>query len=477
MDTISNRLFNQRVWGRGLRKSAVLVVTLALLLLFAGKGQIVHAASLTVTTTNDELNSDGDCSLREAIQATNTDAAVDACTAGSGADIIVVPAGTYILSSGELGITTNLTINGAGAATTIIDGAGLSRVFHIFSTTATISGVTIRNGFEIVGGGISNFGTLTLKNSSVSANNAGSCSGGIDTHGTLTLEQSTVSGNTAGSHSGGIFNGGTLTLTNSTVSGNTVTGPTGSAGGILNFFGATATLTNSTVSGNTVSGNSEPNSGGGIDNRAGATLRLVGSTVSGNTAVWGGGIYNTGTVSITHSTIKKNTVTANGGGIHNREGGVVTVDRSTITGNSALSGGGVDNSIGPTPGTVTITASQVSGNTASLDGGGISNKTGTVTLDGSTVTRNTASQGGGITNWDSLFLVNSVVTGNSATSGPVSGGGIYNSDSLFLTNSVVAGNSATSDLGSGGGIFNDGGVVTLTKSKVRGNRPDDCVGC
>jgi hypothetical protein len=156
---------------------------------------------------------------------------------------------------------------------------------------------------------------------------------------------------------------------------------------------------------------------------------------------------------------------------------VVTVDRSTITGNSALSGGGVDNSIGPTPGTVTITASQVSGNTASLDGGGISNKTGTVTLDGSTVTRNTASQGGGITNWDLLFLVNSVVTGNSATSGPVSGGGIYNSDSLFLTNSVVAGNSAASGLGSGGGIFNDGGLVSLIQSIVRGNRPDNCVGC
>ena len=40
------------------------------------------APSTTVSTTNDELNADGDCSLREAIQAANTDTGVDACPAG-----------------------------------------------------------------------------------------------------------------------------------------------------------------------------------------------------------------------------------------------------------------------------------------------------------------------------------------------------------------------------------------------------------
>jgi CSLREA domain-containing protein len=42
------------------------------------------AASIVVTTTDDELNSDGDCSLREAVQSANTNAAVDACTASIG---------------------------------------------------------------------------------------------------------------------------------------------------------------------------------------------------------------------------------------------------------------------------------------------------------------------------------------------------------------------------------------------------------
>jgi CSLREA domain-containing protein len=57
------------------------------------------AAEITVNTTADELNADGDCSLREAIAAANTDAAVDACAKGSGADTINVPSGTYPLSS------------------------------------------------------------------------------------------------------------------------------------------------------------------------------------------------------------------------------------------------------------------------------------------------------------------------------------------------------------------------------------------
>jgi len=56
-----------------------------------------HAATITVNTTDDELSTDGDCSLREAIQAANVDAAVDACPAGIGSDTIDVPAGIQVL--------------------------------------------------------------------------------------------------------------------------------------------------------------------------------------------------------------------------------------------------------------------------------------------------------------------------------------------------------------------------------------------
>ncbi|HKJ71482.1 MAG TPA: CSLREA domain-containing protein, partial [Gammaproteobacteria bacterium] len=59
---------------------------------------VAGANGITVSETADELNSDGDCSLREAVRAANTDSAVDNCNNGTGAVIILVPAGTYQLS-------------------------------------------------------------------------------------------------------------------------------------------------------------------------------------------------------------------------------------------------------------------------------------------------------------------------------------------------------------------------------------------
>jgi len=112
---------------------------------------------IIVTTLGDELLLEGDCSLREAIRAANQDAAVDACLAGSGADAIVLAPGTYTLglvgtgedgaAVGALDIQDNLTISGAGAASTIIDGNGRDLVFHTLGAiSVTISSVTIRNG-------------------------------------------------------------------------------------------------------------------------------------------------------------------------------------------------------------------------------------------------------------------------------------------------------------------------------------------
>src|SRR5687768_6181835 len=60
----------------------------------------VHATTIPVTTTVDELNADGDCSLREAVRAANTNLAVDDCDAGQNdqTDTITLPAGTYTLT-------------------------------------------------------------------------------------------------------------------------------------------------------------------------------------------------------------------------------------------------------------------------------------------------------------------------------------------------------------------------------------------
>ncbi len=233
----------------------------------------------TNTDTNDNAceNAPGNCSLREAIIAAN---------AAAGDDTITVPAGIYTLTiagtgedaaaTGDLDLTSNITINGAGASTTIIDGGALDRVFHVTGTfTVNISGVTVRNG---------------------NASGADDGGGIFNPVGTVTIMNCTFSGNSSADGGGGIFNnGGDLTITNSTFSGNSA--PNG--GGIFNLTG------NLTLKNSTFSGNSTPSDrGGGIFNNAG-DLTITNSTFSGNSAP-NGAIYNgIGTVTF------RNTIVAN----------------------------------------------------------------------------------------------------------------------------------------------------------------------
>ena len=127
------------------------------------------ATTITVTTTTDENNSDGDCSLREAIRAANNDQAVDACPAGNGADAIVVPAGDYVFNpalsltkedlaaQGDLDIREDLTLTGAGRTQTTLDAAGIDRVLHVAAgVKLTLANLTITGGdaHDDMGGGI-----------------------------------------------------------------------------------------------------------------------------------------------------------------------------------------------------------------------------------------------------------------------------------------------------------------------------------
>jgi hypothetical protein len=79
----------------------------------------------------------GDCTLGEAIQAANTDLAVDGCPAGSGSDTIVLASGLYSLTTassppnGLPTITSDITIAGESASTTIIERAAGSPDFRI----------------------------------------------------------------------------------------------------------------------------------------------------------------------------------------------------------------------------------------------------------------------------------------------------------------------------------------------------------
>jgi hypothetical protein len=213
-----------------------------------------------------------------------------------GATLVLCP-GTWALSSTLL-IKKDLTLLGAGADLTILDGGGQAdTVVSIVDSDATVTvhGLTVRGGYErFYGGGIYNTGKLTLVDVNVTNNAVEEYGGGIMNYpfSTLSLVRSSVTNNTAGLSGGGIDNGGTLTLVDSTVTGNTAQRK---GGGIFNL-GGTMTL----QAGSSVTGNTAQEDGGGIYNSGGAVTLKAGSTVMGNTAASeGGGIYNwPGTLSL-----------------------------------------------------------------------------------------------------------------------------------------------------------------------------------
>jgi hypothetical protein len=223
----------------------------------------------------------------------------------------------------------------------------------------------------------------------------------------------------------------------------------GPGGGIANS--GTLTLKNSIVIGNT------SNSSGGIYNDG--TLTLNNSTVSDNASNFGGGIENFGTLTLNNSTVSGNTAVF-GGGIYNND--TLILNNSTVSGNTSNFGGGIANA-----GTLILNNSTISGNTAIRQGGGISNNgsVSTLTLKNSTVSGNTAKDGGGIFNDGGTLTVNSsTISGNTATS---FGGGIFNDrGTLTVNNSTFSSNTATIY---GGGIYNNG-TSTLKTSTLTGNK-------
>jgi hypothetical protein len=313
-------------------------------------------AIFLVNTTLDVLgHNNGLLSLRQAI--------LDANATPHKTDIIVLPAASsnYTLTqigtggagnlTSELDINGSLTISGAGAASTVIDGAGLGRVFQVRSGTVTLSGVTIQDGIafapdspQAYGAGIYNVATLTVNNCIISGNHADLYGGGIFNNGSLTVQNSTLAGNrTDESPGGGIANlAGTLTVSSCTFSGNAAGGWGG--GGIWNYVG-NATVTNCTFSGNSATAPSVgyDGTGGGILNSNG-TLTVSYSTFSGNSASnEGGGIANGGTLTVSNCTLSSDSAGQAGGGIYNSASGKLTVRGSIVTGNAAPVGADLDN--------------------------------------------------------------------------------------------------------------------------------------
>jgi hypothetical protein len=500
---------------------ALCVVALAGWTLAAGSSLLVHAATFTVNDFGDGAPSPsncgsgtGTCTLRAAV--------MEADAAGT-PSVITLSAGTYALSiaktgtddasEGDLDITKDVTINGAGQASTIIDGTamktneGQDRIFKVASGgTLTISGVTIRNGTTPNvtgtpggdGGGILSIGTLNVTDSIISGNTAIHRGGGLAQQGsgvaaTATLTRVTVTNNTAlasaggSGEAGGIEQGGsgafnsTVNIINSHIDGNTAES---FGGGVIEDSGGTVNITNnSTVSGNKAHNAKNSGDVGGVYETGAGTVNISNSVIDGNsTDSQAGGVDEDGAGSLHMSNVvvSNNTAGDSAGGIYLDGGsgcgagcGTVTLDHLTISGNKVLS---------------------TSGSTSDFlgSGGGLNEDGGDVfSLTNSTVSNNTGSHGAGIlldggsvgaSGAPGVTITNVTISNNTATAlgnGRINdgfGAGVLgeSGDNVALVNVTISNNQAS---GRGGGLINNlrasqnagVGRVTLLNTTISDN--------
>ncbi|MEP1644785.1 DUF4347 domain-containing protein, partial [Rhodopirellula bahusiensis] len=302
-------------------------------------------ATITVTTSIDESNNNGEMSLREAITLAN---------AGAGGDTIVFDAAldtstVFTLtrqqseddanSYGDFDILKDVTIVGHGIDITILDGGELSRIFDVRGGTLTLSDVTLLDGSAIseMGGAIrveTPSAGLVLQRALLIDNTATE-GGAIGNKGTIELTDVAIIGNGgvngyATNTGGGITNRGIATLNRVTLSGNVAT-----VGGAI-FVESSATsisLTNVTVSGNTGA-----NAGGGLYTKVNADI--VHSTFTMNSSNIGGGIFvEAGTITVANSIVSGNTATSSNPDVH----GAFTSTGGNLIGNvGSASGFGSD---------------------------------------------------------------------------------------------------------------------------------------
>ncbi|CAN5275471.1 hypothetical protein BH11PLA2_BH11PLA2_31310 [soil metagenome] len=232
-----------------------------------------------ISNINDGKYGPGEITLLEAIEVSNSNGHSGKQTITFDPIVFATPQ-TITLDTTALVIRDiGVNIIGPGAGLLTINGNSGVSTQGVFvnnaGATSTISGVTVTNGQRGGGGGILNFGTLTLNGLVITGNkSSGGNGGGIENYkGTLTVLDCTITGNKADFNGGGISSQyGTVSITNSTVSGNTAA----AGGGVFSLYG-TATLTNVTIS-----DNHALDHGGGIANPG--TMTIVNSTITRNVA-------------------------------------------------------------------------------------------------------------------------------------------------------------------------------------------------
>ena len=482
-----------------LARLAVLTVTL-LSALPAG------AAATTIYATPAGGGSGASCS-----DGTSAQSAIAGAVAG---DIVHLCAGTFAVPSGGLGVTANnLTIEGEGSSTSIVDGTGVASTQAMFGVAhdATFRNLAIRNHTQVnaPGAGIYAYGSGVISVSGATFSNlkvTGSGSdGGAIYAGKTVVSDSAFSGNSAENRGGAIFTSSTgadsLTISRSSLSDNHVL-PNPASGykegdGGATWSGGRVTLNDALLQGNSVSIN-RAGVAGGSQLRGGAifaeSVEMTGSTLSdnsvtvveaGSSSALGGGAFVVDTFDATESVIKGNLAKVTGssypqpwgGGVAGEGNSEATLTDSSLSDNSGViesptgsgnaQGGGMRMGRG-----VTLVRSTVSGNVTPRYGGGMwvqnltAGPTHVVALN-STISGNQAADGSALFAYRStgaqptVLLENTTVAGNTATD--PGGAAIWSySGSLEVTNSIVSNEDGcdwdtgfSPALGDGGNVISD----------------------
>lgn len=227
---------------------------------------------------------EGECTARAAIMEANALAGPQTIVFGSGVYVLEGEAATAAEgdvnpATGDLDISSDITLLGIGAQQTTLHANAIDRVLEVHSGLVRIENLSITGGNAGTGegGGIHNLGgAVHLKRVIVNGNTAVNGGGISHESGELSITESTLVANMASSSGGGIFNRATLTMENSTVSGNQA-----SDGGGLIMAGGNAKLLYVTMV-----GNSADNAGGGINSTGGA-VRIENTLLAGNDAPTG----------------------------------------------------------------------------------------------------------------------------------------------------------------------------------------------
>jgi CSLREA domain-containing protein len=525
---------------RHVRRFAGVALALALV---AAAPQSAPAATIAVSTETDTVADDGYCSLREAIVSANADAASGAtpgeCPAGAGADMVTLGAGLYELTTtgpsedasatGDLDILTDLTVSGAGAASTTISGAGHDRVVDVaVGTTVSIMGVTLADGQAPAGtdggpaapgsaggqgGGIrNNGGDLTVTDSVVrdnvggaggnggaggatgGAGGNGGPGGGIFTTGKLTLVRSSVIGNSGGP--GGMGGVGTAGTTG-----------TGGAGGQGGQGGGIAALGPLVVTDSTIAGNAAGDGGTGANGIGTAGADQAGPGSPGGSAVGGdggaggagGGIAATDRVSLTNPTLDRNEAGSGGtgggasGGFggHGSPGGAGG-NASGGTGGAGGNGGAV--AANPPAGSdltaLNMTLDHNSAGDGGIGGAGFAGwgGSGAVGQNGGDAgdlddgTGGAGGRGGGTSSTGTVSITHATLSANRAGAAGVGTVGVVGFPGLGGGGGGVTGQPSTNLSGKGGAPGTGGGASVLSGSTtfantiVSRNAPGDCAG-